>query len=502
MRAAPPEGQRDVPPLVENLGRGPRAPAALQEGEGPRSGKARDALYRRFLAIADVVAAAGAVLIAVPVLGDTNDALRPAALALVPLVLLMSKAIGLYDRDPALLRKSTLDEAPKLFQLATLYTVLFVLSGGLFIEGTLGRDQAAALWALLLAATLLARIAARRLARAATPPERVLVLGDRSAAERLSGRAAYSQHAKLDVVGRVSFGGGRRRGEEGLGVAGNEPVPVLGTVGELPALMGEAQIDRVVIAPGPLQSEDVLDLIRLVKFLGAKVTVLPRLFEVVGSSVEFDDLNGLPVLGLHSYGLSRSSRLLKRGMDLVGALGGLLLLSPVMAVIALAIRLESPGPVLFRQRRIGKGDCEFFIFKFRTMVEQADAKKADLAELNEADGLFKITNDPRVTRVGRVLRKTSLDELPQLINVLRGEMSLVGPRPLIPDEDCRVEGWARRRLEVSPGMTGHWQVLGSSRIPLREMVKIDYLYGANWSLWGDVKLLLRTIPVVLSRRGI
>jgi lipopolysaccharide/colanic/teichoic acid biosynthesis glycosyltransferase len=158
--------------------------------------------------------------------------------------------------------------------------------------------------------------------------------------------------------------------------------------------------------------------------------------------------------------------------------------------------------VFFRQRRIGLKNAGFEIVKFRTMVEDADSLKPGLVEHNEAVGLFKIADDPRITRIGGLLRRTSLDELPQLINVLRGEMSLVGPRPLVPDEDAQVEGWERRRLLVKPGMTGLWQIFGSSRIPLAEMVKIDYLYGANWSLWLDLKVLLRTVPYVLSRRGL
>jgi lipopolysaccharide/colanic/teichoic acid biosynthesis glycosyltransferase len=152
---------------------------------------------------------------------------------------------------------------------------------------------------------------------------------------------------------------------------------------------------------------------------------------------------------------------------------------------------------------MGLGNVPFEICKFRTMVADAESRKAELMNLNEAGGgLFKIEADPRITRVGAFLRRLSLDELPQLFNVLRGEMALVGPRPLVVEEDRRVEGWQRRRLLLPPGMTGLWQVFGSARIPLQEMVKIDYLYGANWSLWLDVKILLRTVPFVLGRRGL
>jgi lipopolysaccharide/colanic/teichoic acid biosynthesis glycosyltransferase len=189
--------------------------------------------------------------------------------------------------------------------------------------------------------------------------------------------------------------------------------------------------------------------------------------------------------------------------DLAGAAILLLVLSPLLAAIAIAIKLDSPGPVLFRQRRMGYRGVPFEVLKFRTMVDGADAAKAKLIAQNEAGGgLFKMKDDPRVTRVGKVLRRSSLDELPQLINVLRGEMALVGPRPLVLEEDSRIEGWQRTRLELMPGMTGPWQVFGSARIPLDEMVKIDYQYGANWSLWLDVKVLLRTAAFVAGRRGL
>jgi lipopolysaccharide/colanic/teichoic acid biosynthesis glycosyltransferase len=157
--------------------------------------------------------------------------------------------------------------------------------------------------------------------------------------------------------------------------------------------------------------------------------------------------------------------------------------------------------VLFRQRRVGRGGQEFEVLKFRSMYDGSDGLREELRDLNECEGLFKIEHDPRVTRVGNFLRRTALDELPQLFNVLRGEMSLVGPRPLVPDEDSQIEGMYRRRLDLAPGMTGYWQALGASRIPMFEMVRLDYLYVATWSPWNDVRILLRTIPQVVGRRG-
>jgi lipopolysaccharide/colanic/teichoic acid biosynthesis glycosyltransferase len=193
----------------------------------------------------------------------------------------------------------------------------------------------------------------------------------------------------------------------------------------------------------------------------------------------------------------------KRAVDLVGALLLIVLLSPLLLVIALLVRLDSPGPILFRQRRIGRDGRGFSMLKFRTMVDGADAQKEMLWHLNQAaDGLFKIDGDPRVTRVGRWLRATSLDELPQLLHAVTGKMSLVGPRPLVPEEDARITGANRRRLEMRPGMTGVWQVNGASSIPINEMVVLDRAYLEDWSLWLDCRLLAQTASHVLLRRGL
>jgi exopolysaccharide biosynthesis polyprenyl glycosylphosphotransferase len=273
-------------------------------------------------------------------------------------------------------------------------------------------------------------------------------------------------------------------------------------VSSLERIVAEHGVERAIIAPEG-DDQETLHVIRLLKVLGVKVSVLPRLLEVVGSSTTFDEVDGITLLGVRQYGLSKSSAILKRVMDVLAAAVGLALLSPLLLVVAAAIKIDTRGPVFFKQRRIGRWGSEFEIFKFRSMVEDAEEIKEDLRSRNEAEGgLFKITADPRITRVGRILRQTSLDELPQLINVLRSDMSLVGPRPLVPDEDALIEGWERWRLAVKPGMTGLWQIYGSSRIPMNEMLKIDYLYGANWSLWLDLKVLLRTLPYILRRRGL
>jgi exopolysaccharide biosynthesis polyprenyl glycosylphosphotransferase len=451
----------------------------------------RDSVLRRLLAVADVVAAVVAVSVALPLVGQNAPA--PRAVLALPLLVLIGKVVGLYDRDERLLNKTTLSEGPALFQVATLYTLLILVAEPLLVRENLDRGQTVALWALLFVALVAARWLARALAKRLLHPERCLVLGNAANAQRLSEKMDRSYTVCAVVVGRVPL---EPEPDDRGGI------PVVGNLMNLGATLAELDVHRVVIAPRSLDSEEMLDALRLVKSFGVKVSVLPRLFEVVGSSVEFDNLDGLMLLGVPKTGLSTSSRFLKRAMDLVGSLVGLVALGPVIGSIALAIRLDSPGPVFFRQRRVGCGDREFEILKFRTMCDGADARQAGLRGLNQAgEGLFKIPDDPRLTRVGRFLRRSSLDELPQLFNVLRGDMSLVGPRPLVPDEDSQVLGWQRDRLRLKPGMTGLWQIFGSSRIPLHEMVKIDYLYTAQWSLWTDITTLLRTVPHMLSRRG-
>jgi exopolysaccharide biosynthesis polyprenyl glycosylphosphotransferase len=463
----------------------------IREGVRPDVVLTRDQRFRRALALADMAAAAVSIVAVVAATGGT-----PAwgTLVALPLVVLASKVGGLYDRDEHLLRKTTLEEAPTLLQAATLCTLVAWLVDGAITAGGLTKPAVVSLWVVLTIALIVFRAIARRIVLLVTATERVLVLGDVSASERIQEKLSLSHSMKAELVGRVRLTGDPRE------VGGP---PELGPLGDLDYILRTKMIDRVIIAANARDSDETLDTIRLVKALGVKVSVLPRLFEVVGSSVEFDDCDGITLLGVRRYGLTKSSFFLKRTFDVAGAVVGLALLAPLFGIIAAAIKATSRGPVFFRQPRIGRAGHEFAMLKFRTMYDGADEDKQALLELNEAKGLFKISDDPRVTSVGRVMRRCQLDELPQLLNVLRGEMSLVGPRPLIAEEDSRIEGLNRRRLDVPPGMTGVWQVLGSStRIPLQEMVKVDYIYGANWSLWLDIKILLRTVPLVLLRRGV
>jgi exopolysaccharide biosynthesis polyprenyl glycosylphosphotransferase len=287
----------------------------------------------------------------------------------------------------------------------------------------------------------------------------------------------------------------------GLSAAG---VPRLGRFerDDLGRQLSEHRIDRVVIAHDDLDQEDVLTLVRRCRELHIKVSVLPQLFDALGPSVEIDDVEGVTVLGITPPVLSPSSRLLKRAMDFVGATLMLLVLAPLMGAAALALKLDSPGPVFFRQERVGLRGRRFNVVKFRTMCVGAEARQEELAMLSRDPNWLLLDDDPRVTRVGRFLRHTSIDELPQLWNVLKGEMSLVGPRPLTASDADQLNDWRLTRIDLTPGLTGLWQVLGRTNIPFEEMIKLDYLYVTNWSLWTDIRLILRTLPVVLARKGV
>jgi exopolysaccharide biosynthesis polyprenyl glycosylphosphotransferase len=452
----------------------------------------RDAVFRRLLLVADVVAVVGAFLLTVG-LSSRSVQLTWAGVAAVPILVVGAKLTGLYDRDETLLRKTTLDEAPRLFQLATLCALVAWLTGGLLVRGTLDRHEALFLWLALSGGLIVARGVSRAVALRIAPVERCLFIGDAVSAETIRAKLGHGG-VSAEVVAHLDLDKVASWSTDSFSEA---------RLSEIRDLAQTLDVHRAIIAPRSVDGGEMLNLVRTLKAVGVRVSVLPRLLEVVGSSVEFDDLHGVTVMGVRRFELTRSSAAFKRAFDVLGALVGLFAVSPLLLVIAVAVKLEDGGPVFFRQQRVGRHGHRFGMVKFRTMVPNAEALKEGLRDRNEAaEGLFKIADDPRITRVGRLLRRSALDELPQLWNIVQGEMSLVGPRPLVLDEDERIEGWHRRRLELTPGMTGPWQILGPARVPLKEMVAIDYLYLANWSLWTDIKILMRTIPHVLQKRGL
>lgn len=280
------------------------------------------------------------------------------------------------------------------------------------------------------------------------------------------------------------------------------PFRALGTVADLPRVLAEHPIDEVIITLPMAFYERIQEVVRCCEAHRIPARMVPDPFQLALSRLDVRDLDGIPLIGVREVRLSPAQIRLKRAMDL--ALGSLLLLmaTPLMALIALAIRLDSPGPVIFRQVRVGKDGRLFTMYKFRTMRVGAEQEQEQLRALNEASGpLFKIRNDPRVTRVGRILRRLSLDELPQLINVLKGEMSLVGPRPPLPSEVEAYKPWQRQRLSAVPGMTGLWQISGRSDLTFDEMCLLDIYYIENWSPMLDLEIILWTIPRILTGEG-
>jgi exopolysaccharide biosynthesis polyprenyl glycosylphosphotransferase len=456
-------------------------PLGFADSRALRVVRSRERSYQLALLLADVVAAGlvvGLALTWVP----TRE-LSWTALILPGLVPLVHAANGLYGQDAPLLNKSTLEEMSVLFRAATMTTVIAYLLQSAVVTAPIGGKVVALIWVGLSISVPACRVLARAAQRARLPPERCLVLGNEHDGRQLASKLNGAAGVKSQLVGVMPL------------------VHTRTAFDRLADAVQRLEVHRVVVAPDPDAPAEELEAIRAAKALGVEVSVLPRVLEVVGSAARFDYVDGLTFLGVPRFGLSRSSELAKRGFDMAGSLVLLALTSPLMAGVAVAVKLTSPGPVFFRQERVGRHGRAFEMLKFRSMQAGADRLKESLRHRNEQIGLFKIADDPRITRVGRLLRRSCLDELPQLFNVLRGEMSLVGPRPLVPEEDRRIRGWHRRRLQLTPGMTGPWQVLGSSRIPLDEMVTIDYLYMANWSLWNDVKIMLRTVATVLARRG-
>lgn len=276
----------------------------------------------------------------------------------------------------------------------------------------------------------------------------------------------------------------------------------LGGTDALGDVLATSDAHRVIIALPWQCREKIMDLVAVCETANVEASIVPDLFQMSLNRVDVNSLLGIPLIAVREPIIRGWPYRIKRAMDVALSALGLVVLAPLLALIAVAIRLDSPGPVLFRQRRVGRDGTLFTCFKFRSMVEGAESRHEELKPLSETTGpIFKIRDDPRLTRTGRLLRRLSLDELPQLWNVLVGDMSLVGPRPPMPSEVDQYQDWHRRRLDVAPGLTGLWQVSGRSHLTFDEMVMLDLFYAENWSLGLDLRILLRTIPTVLLGTG-
>jgi exopolysaccharide biosynthesis polyprenyl glycosylphosphotransferase len=466
-------------------------------------------LVRRALLVADVLGLAGAFLVAELVSAAAtsgSDAVARKTEVLVfaltlPLWVVVAKLYGLYEHDEERTDHSTTDEFMGVFHMITVCTALFAFASYLthLAHPTVGK--VAVFWAGAIVLVTAGRGSARAYCRRhVSYMQNTVIVGAGDVGQLIGRKLLNHPEYGINLVGFVDDEPREQR-------ADLEHLSLLGPVDRLPALVRFFDVERVIVAFSRDSHERTLDLIRSMKDLDVQIDIVPRLFELVGPNFDMHTVEGVPLLGLPPPRLSRSSKLLKRGFDLALTLPGLVALLPAFALVALLIKRDSPGPVFFRQLRMGCNGRTFRIWKFRTMTVDADERKSEVAHLNQhlQNGgdprMFKIPDDPRVTRVGRWLRRYSLDEFPQLLNVVRGEMSLVGPRPLILAEDRHVDTWARQRLNLKPGCTGPWQVLGRSGIPFGEMVRLDYLYVTGWSLLQDLGLIVRTIPVLFRRTG-
>jgi exopolysaccharide biosynthesis polyprenyl glycosylphosphotransferase len=443
------------------------------------------------LVIADAVAVTGSAIVIGLLAPGEWAATRPAVVAVVVLAFLTALALsGTYSRSATGLISSGRLGTASVWRALPLGVVLALVAGRGVLPSAAEepRLEQAALVALLgLVAIPAIRLVAPLLVTPRQRMRRVLILG--------TGRVAARIEARLRRCSDVFV----------VGVVDDDPLDasaVLGTGAELPEICARYRIDAVVVA---FSRKPVHETLESLRGLDGRVSVwvVPRLYELVSWRSAIEELHGIPLLDVAPAQLGPAARGAKRIFDVVIAGALLAVLSPLFAAVGVAIKLTSPGPVMFRQFRSGQHRQPFRMYKFRTMDVDAEQQRAALAEFNHVDGpIFKMKDDPRVTRVGAWLRKTSIDELPQLINVLRGEMSLVGPRPFPIAESEKITGWATIRFSVPPGMTGLWQVSGRNALDYDDLRHLDYVYVASWSFGWDLRIILQTPASVLLRRGV
>lgn len=437
----------------------------------------RDALLRRVIATADVATVVGISLVVLLSGGGANIALL--LLLSAPAWIVTAKIAGLYDRDHRTLRHLTVDELPWIIGWAFGATAFLTLLTAPFPSLDMSSRNRLVVWGAAIGLGFLFRATARALWRRVTPPQRVFIVGDGPLAEAVVRKLELFPDIHAEVVGEVA-------NCNDLG-------------DQLDELDG---VDRIIVACSELSEEVLEQLLPACRLRGVKLTVVPPTRGMFGTATHLGHIADLPLLDYNTWDISRVTRALKRAFDVFGALLGLLVVSPLLVLAALAIVLGSGFPIFFRQTRGGEQGRPFEMVKFRTMVRDAEAMLSELVPLEKlADPMFKLPNDPRVTRVGRFLRKMSIDELPQLVNVLRGDMSIVGPRPEQLDLVERYEPEHQFRLAVKPGLTGPMQVYGRGELSFAERLAVEREYVENLSLTRDFRIVLLTLPAVFGRRG-
>jgi exopolysaccharide biosynthesis polyprenyl glycosylphosphotransferase len=414
-------------------------------------------------------------------------------LATLPLWMLVAKMEGLYDADHPRIWHLTTDEAPAIFHWITLS-----VAGSLFFmralpDETIRLESALTLYLVALASAFLLRSIARALWRNRVPPERALVLGRGKLADAVSRKLALEPGHHLSVLGYSAghdpeAGNGNGRSE----LEGEEL-----SKQDLDFLLAEAGIERVVLALPELDEVTLARIVSSCRASGVKLSVMPPMRAMLGTAVQLNHIAEMPVIEYGTWGTSPSTMAIKRTVDVALSVAGIVVMAPLMIAIAIAVRLTSPGPALFTQIRAGRNGKPFKILKFRTMCRDAEERISEVISPDElTEPMFKLRTDPRVTKVGRFLRRTSLDELPQLFNVLSGDMSLVGPRP---EELWLVERYGetqRFRLQMRPGLTGPMQVHGRGELNFQERLAVEREYVENYSIRKDLKILLRTVSII------
>jgi exopolysaccharide biosynthesis polyprenyl glycosylphosphotransferase len=439
----------------------------------------RDPLRRRVLALADAAAALFAVG-AFAFLGGGLEAAAWAAL-FVPLWILLAKLYGLYDRDHRALRHLTADELPIIIAWALTGTAATTVLLLVTPMASLELHTALGAWIVAALAAVVLRASARSCWRLLVPPEQVVVVG--------RGALARATRRKFDLFPDMHVRVRREVPESALGEIDGEPQWLDG-------------IDRVVLASQEIGEELLADLLVLCKRRDVRLSVVPPARGMFGTAVQLNHVADLPVVEYNTWDVSRSTLLLKRSFDVGVSLALLLLLAPVLTVAALGVRLTSGSPVLFRQTRVGAKGRTFTIYKLRTMAPDAEERLSNVVPLDELrEPVFKLRGDPRTTRLGRLLRRWSIDELPQLWNVLKGEMSLVGPRPEQVELVRLYRPEHRFRLDVRPGMTGPMQVYGRGELTFDERLAVERDYIENLTLGRDLRILALTLPVVFRGGG-